>query len=52
MATSVYRIRIDSWVRKMIDELPEKECQEEIRSLIENIVRMKRRQQLLDTAQK
>lgn len=52
MATSVYSIRIDSRVRKMIDELPGKECQEEIRALIENTVRMKRREQLLDTAQK
>jgi hypothetical protein len=51
MATSVYRIRIDSRVWKMIDELPGKECQEEIRSLIENTARMKRRQQLLDNAQ-
>ena len=52
MATSVYSIRIDSRVKKMIDELPGKECQEEIRALIENTVRMKRREQLLDTAQR
>lgn len=52
MATSVYSIRIDSRVRKMIDELPGKECQEEIRALIENTVRMKRREQLLDNALK
>jgi len=52
MAPSVYRIRIDSRVRKMIDELPGKECQEEIRTFIENTVRMKRRKQLLDAAQK
>ncbi|PKG32830.1 hypothetical protein [Methanoregula sp.] len=52
MAPSVYRIRIDSRVRKMIDDLPGKECQEEIRSLIEDAVRLKRRQPLLGAAQK
>jgi hypothetical protein len=52
MATSVYSIRIDSRVRKMIDELPGRECQEEIRALIENTVRMRRREQLLNRALK
>jgi hypothetical protein len=52
MATSVYSIRIDSRVRKMIDELPGKECQEEIRALIENTVRARRRDLLLARAQK
>lgn len=51
MATSVYSIRIDARVRKMIDELPGKECQEEIRALIENTVRTRCRDQLLARAQ-
>lgn len=52
MATSVYSIRIDSRIREMIDELPGKECQEEIRALIENTVRNRSRDQLLERAQK
>lgn len=51
VATSVYSIRIDSRIRKMIDELPGCGCQEEIRNLIENTVRKKRREQLLARAQ-
>jgi len=51
IATSVYSIRIDSRIRKMIDELPGCGCQEEIRNLIENTVRKKRREQLLARAQ-
>lgn len=52
MTTSVYSIRIDPRVRKMMDELPGKELQEEIRALIENTVRMRRREQLLNRALK
>ncbi|MCK9631816.1 MAG: hypothetical protein M0R30_09250 [Methanoregula sp.] len=51
MATSVYSIRIDSRVRKMIDELPGSGCQEEIRALIEDTVRKKRKEQVLARAQ-
>jgi len=47
MATSVYRIRIDSRVRKMIDELSGCGCQEESHALIEDTVRKKRKEPLL-----
>lgn len=52
MATSVYSIRIDSRIRRMIDELPGNGCKEEIRALIENTVRMRCREQLLNRALK
>jgi hypothetical protein len=49
-STSVYSIRIDSRVRKMIDEIPDRNLQAEIRSLIEAAVRRKRKEQLLAQA--
>lgn len=49
-STSVYSIRIDSRVRKMIDEIPDRSLPEEIRSLIEGAVRRKRKEQLLEQA--
>jgi len=49
-STSVYSIRIDSRVRKMIDEIPDRNLSEEIRSLIEGAVRRKRKEQLLAQA--
>ena len=49
-STSVYSIRIDSRVRKMIDEIPDRSLQEEIRSLVEGAVRRKRKEQLLALA--
>jgi hypothetical protein len=49
-STSVYSIRIDSRVRKMIDEIPDRSLQAEIRSLIEGAVRRKRKEQLLALA--
>jgi hypothetical protein len=49
-STSVYSIRIDSRVRKMIDEIPDRNLPEEIRSLIEGAVRRKRKEQLLAQA--
>ena len=52
MKTSVYCIRIDPRVRKMMDELPGKALQEEMRALIENAVMMRRREQLLNRALK
>lgn len=52
MARSVYSIRIDSRIREMIDELPGKEFQDEIRALIENAARTRRAENLLARAQK
>ena len=49
-STSVYSVRIDSRVRKMIEEMPDQNWQEEIRSLIEQSVKMKRKEQLLAKA--
>ena len=49
-STSVYSIRIDTRVRKMIDEIPDRNLHEEIRTLIERAVRQKRKEQLLAQA--
>jgi ribosomal protein L19E len=49
-STSVYSIRIDSRVRKMIEELNDPNMQEEIRILIEHSVRKKRKDQILSRA--
>jgi len=46
-STSVYSIRIDTRVKKMIDEIPDRNLQEEIRTLIEQAVKRKRKEQLL-----
>jgi hypothetical protein len=46
-STSVYSIRIDSRVKKMIEEIPDRNLQEEIRTLIEQAVKRKRKEQLL-----
>ena len=50
----VYNIRIQypdrSPVRKMIEEMPDRNWQAEIRSLIEQSVKMKRKEQLLSKA--
>jgi len=49
-STSVYSIRIDSRVRKMIDEMPDQNLNEEIRVLIEQSVKKKRKDYLLARA--
>ncbi|MDP3565425.1 MAG: hypothetical protein Q8R70_13150 [Methanoregula sp.] len=49
-STSVYSIRIDTRVRKMITEMPDQNWQEEIRTLIEQSVRKKRKEYLLSRA--
>lgn len=48
--TSVYSIRIDSRVRKMIDELDDPTWQDELRAFIERSVRRRRKAQLLARA--
>jgi len=48
--TSVYSIRIDSRVRKMIDELDDPTWQDEIRTFIERSVRRRRKAQFLARA--
>lgn len=49
-STSVYSIRIDSRVRKMIEEMPDQNWAEEIRTLIEQSVKKKRKEYLLSLA--
>ena len=49
-STSVYSVRIDTRVRKMIEEMPDLNWQEEIRTLIEQSVKMKRKYYLLSRA--
>jgi len=49
-STSVYSIRIDARVKKMIEEIPDRNLQEEIRTLIEQAVKRKRKEQLLAQA--
>jgi len=49
-STSVYSIRIDTRVRKMIEEMSDLNCQEEIRALIEQSVKTKRKAYLLSKA--
>ncbi len=46
-STSVYSVRIDSRVRKMIEEMPDQNWQGEIRALIEHSVKKKRKEYLL-----
>jgi hypothetical protein len=46
-STSVYSIRIDARVKKMIEEIPDRNLSEEIRTLIEQAVKRKRKEQLL-----
>jgi hypothetical protein len=48
--TSVYSIRIDSRVRKIIDELDDPTWQDEIRTIIEQTAREKRKRQILARA--
>ena len=49
-STSVYSIRIETRVKKMIDEMPDQNLSEEIRTLIEQAVKRKRKEQLLAQA--
>ncbi len=48
--TSVYSIRIDTRVRKMIEDMPDQNWQEEIRTLVEKSVKKKRKEYLLSRA--
>ena len=48
--TSVYSVRIDTRVRKMIEEMPDQNWQEDIRILIEQSVKKKRKEYLLSRA--
>jgi len=49
-STSVYSVRIDTRVRKMIEEMSDQNWPEEIRILIEQSVKKKRKEYLLSRA--
>jgi len=51
-STSVYSVRIDTRVRKMIEEMSDQNWPEEIRILIEQSVKKKRKEYLLFRARK
>jgi len=50
VSSSVYSIRIDARVRKMIDEMQDKDLQNEIRTFIEQAVIRKRKELVLAQA--
>lgn len=50
MSTSVYSIRLESEVRRMMDEMSEVDWQAEIRRTVETMVREKKKRMLLDRA--
>jgi hypothetical protein len=50
MPTLVYSIRIDDTTKKMMEEMDDEPWQEEIRRLVEDTVREKHKQKLLERA--
>ncbi len=51
MSTAVYSIRLESDVRRMMDEMSEVDWQAEIREMVESMVRDKKKKRLLDRAE-
>ncbi len=51
MSTSVYSIRLESEVRRMMDEMSEVDWQAEIRKTVETMVRERKKRMLLDRAE-
>lgn len=51
MSTAVYSIRLESEVRRMMDEMSEVDWQAEIREMVEAMVRDKKKKRLLDRAE-
>jgi len=51
MSTSVYSIRLESEVRRMMDEMSEVDWQAEIRRTVEKMVRERKKRMLLDRAE-
>jgi uncharacterized membrane-anchored protein YjiN (DUF445 family) len=51
MSTAVYSIRLESDVRRMMDEMSEVDWQAEIRQMVETMVRDKKKTRLLDRAE-
>ncbi|UEC43707.1 MAG: hypothetical protein METHAR1v1_1630010 [Methanothrix sp.] len=51
MSTAVYSIRLESDVRRMMDEMRDVDWQAEIREMVEAMVRDKKKKSLLDRAE-
>lgn len=51
MSTSVYSIRLDEHVRRMMDDMSDIDWQAEIRQAVERMVREKKKQRLLAKAE-
>ena len=51
MSTSVYSIRLESDVRRIMDEMSDVDWQAEIRQMVETIVRAKKKKRLLARAE-
>ena len=51
VSTSVYSIRLESEVRRMMDEMSEVDWQAEIRRTVETMVRERKKRMLLDRAE-
>jgi uncharacterized membrane-anchored protein YjiN (DUF445 family) len=51
MSTAVYSIRLESEVRRMMDEMSGVDWQAEIRQMVETMVRDKKKRMLLDRAE-
>jgi hypothetical protein len=50
MSTAVYSIRLESEVRRMMDEMGDVDWQAEIRQMVEKMVRERKKRMLLDRA--
>ncbi len=51
MSTAVYSIRLESEVRRMMDEMGDVDWQAEIRQMVNMMVRDKKKKKLLDRAE-
>lgn len=51
MSTAVYSIRLESEVRRMMDEMSDIDWQAEIRQMVETMVRDRKKRMLLDRAE-
>lgn len=51
MSTAVYSIRLESEVRRMMDEMGDVDWQAEIRQMVEKMVRERKKRMLLDRAE-
>lgn len=51
MSTAVYSIRLESEVRRMMDEMSDVDWQAEIRQMVDMMVRDKKKKRLLDRAE-